>query len=335
MNHFGCDGFHSYSVQRDLDLMKVLAEKADSIICSDIRREETNSGTDCEYVRRLLLRVAEGAFCYVEPLEITAYASSPGLALECVDRLVAHYGKPKRRERPCFFLLSIQARNIDVKRVTITRPFVLSDQDLALHYTGDIVGFERHVTNALNSRQAGATILRGEPGTGKTSFIRHLIAKLLPTHRFYYLPVHACAYLTSPEMVEFWLMQSRVLPESKKVVVLEDAEELLMERCTDNQTKVSNLLNIADGLLGEFLQMHLICTLNCPLERLDPAITRPGRLVAYHEFKRLGREQAERLASAKGLSLRSSQPDYSLAEMYPATPWTGGGMSRRNIGFAP
>jgi len=334
VEQFGNGGFHTYTVLKDLNLTKMRDALADSLIRSEMRREQSASGKEWECVHRLLFRLAESVFCYVEPLELTVYAPTADLALEHADRLVLRYGRTQRRERPCFFLLSTQTGSLDVKRVPITQPFVLSDEDLALHYGGDIVEFERHLIQAFNSRQAGASVLRGEPGTGKTSFIRHLVAKLRATHRFYYLPVHAYGYLAAPEMVEFWLRQSRLTPESKKVVVLEDAEDLLMERGTDNQAKVSNLLNIADGLLGEFLQVHLVCTVNTPLDRLDPAIMRPGRLVAFREFKRLNREQARRIAEKKGLELRKDQSDYSLAEIYPATPWVGEGVSKRTIGFA-
>src|SRR5439155_1566604 len=98
---------------------------------------------------------------------------------------------------------------------------------------------------SLREQNGGASVFRGEPGTGKTSFIRHLIAGLHSTHRFYYLPMNAERYLASPELVEFWLHESRSAPDLKKVVVLEDAEDLLMRRSADNRSKVSSLLNIA------------------------------------------------------------------------------------------
>jgi len=138
----------------------------------------------------------------------------------------------------------------------------MSTQDLELHYGAQAVGFEQALVDSLGSQASGAVILRGEPGTGKTSFIRHLISKLKDSHKFYYLPVSACRFLASPDMVEFWLRQSRLAPELGKIVVLEDAEDLLMERETDNQAKVSSLLNAADGLLGEFLRLSLILTVS-------------------------------------------------------------------------
>ena len=135
------------------------------------------------------------------------------------------------------------------------------------------------------------------------------------------------------DLVEFWLHEGRSAPDLKKVVVLEDAEDLLMPRSADNRSKVSSLLNIADGLLGEFLQMHLICTVNCAIDQLDPAIGRPGRLIACREFRRLQYAQAHRLAAAKGLKLQE-QSDYSLAEIYRQPVIGGLPTTKQTLGFA-
>ena len=50
-------------------------------------------------------------------------------------------------------------------------------------------------------------------------------------------------------------------------------------------------------------------------QQLDPALLRPGRLMGTREFRRLNRDEASRLAEAKGLKL-AQQDDYSLAELY-------------------
>jgi hypothetical protein len=60
-------------------------------------------------------------------------------------------------------------------------------------------------------------------------------------------------------------------------------------------------------------------TLNCKIDKLGPAITRLGRLLAYPEFARLRREQARRVAEARSLRL-PEQDDYSLAEIYCSRP---------------
>ena len=79
--------------------------------------------------------------------------------------------------------------------------------------------------------------------------------------------------------------------------------------------------------------MHLICTVNCAIDQLDPAIGRPGRLIACREFKRLDYDQAHRLAVAKGISL-GEQTDYTLADIY-CRPVIGGlPTTKKALGFA-
>jgi hypothetical protein len=94
----------------------------------------------------------------------------------------------------------------------------------------------------------------------------------------------------------------------------------------------SDLLNAGDGLLGDFLQLHLICTLNCEIDRLDKAVTRPGRMLAYREFKRLTPDQAQKLAAAKNLQIKP-QESYSLAEIYNGPNMLEAEISKRKVGF--
>jgi len=51
----------------------------------------------------------------------------------------------------------------------------------------------------------------------------------------------AASKQVSPDMLEFWLRQARREPDTRKIVVLEDAEELLVERGADNREKVSKV----------------------------------------------------------------------------------------------
>jgi ATP-dependent 26S proteasome regulatory subunit len=74
------------------------------------------------------------------------------------------------------------------------------------------------------------------------------------------------------------------------------------------------LLNIGDGFLGEHLKLHILATTNVPIQKLDAALLRPGRLIAVRQFRRLSHTEATRLCCAKGLDL-PRQEDFSLAEL--------------------
>lgn len=318
--HFNGQPLHICKMRQRWNMAKVLKDFRSKVIRSRQILDSASPGGEQDGVRSLLLQLTGEVYCLLEGHTLFIYAPDPETAREHGRQFLERYAKPSLPEEPRFHLLSFNQGTVEIRAVEVVKPFVLSDEDLALHYGASAPEFERYLIESWASQVASVTIFRGPPGTGKTSFIRHLISKRWKSHRFYYLPINACRYLSSPDMVEFWLGINGISTEYKKILVLEDAEDLLMQRGSDNQAKVSAVLNIADGLLGEFLQLHLICTVNCPLDKLDPAITRPGRLLAVREFRRLDREQAERLAAEKTIAL-AEQQDYSLAEIYRPRQW--------------
>ena len=203
-----------------------------------------------------------------------------------------------------------------------------------LHYGAQFFNWYRDFLEKLNQPKIGLTILQGPPGTGKTSCLRHLIHQLRGSHRFYYLPVTVYPLLAAPATVDFWLGQIEHHSNQRRVVIIEDAETLLMQRGADNHDSLSNLLNLADGFLGTFLTLQIICTVTTPIEKIDPALLRPGRLLAKYTFKLLYFEQAQKLAAAKSLTI-SVQQSYSLAEIYNDGAGDDFSESNRPAGFSP
>ena len=157
----------------------------------------------------------------------------------------------------------------------------MDEPEMNLHYGEDFPDWHRQLVSNLTSQNRGITIFRGKPGTGKTTYLRKLMVALHKSHFFLYMPMKIGWMLNAPETVQFWVTQKQQNPNRKLVVILEDAEHFLMERGSDNASSASDLINAGDGLLGNFLQLHLICTVNCDVDRLDKAVTRPGRMVAY------------------------------------------------------
>jgi hypothetical protein len=251
--------------------------------------------------------------------ELQLWADTPEKAETELNRLKSLYLLPEK-PRPDvdeFFLVTCGEGDIRGRRVEI-EPLICDDQDVRLHYGDQFCYWNTEFLRKLCTRKLGLTLLQGPPGTGKTSYLRYLLRVLGRTHRFYYLPITVYPVLASPASAKFWVSETALHGRRQKVVFIEDAEMLLMERAPDNQASLSNLLNIADGFLGAFLQVHVICTLNTQIEKLDPALLRPGRLLARYTFSRLCRDQAKILAAAKGLKIRD-QEDYSLTEIYDSS----------------
>lgn len=91
-----------------------------------------------------------------------------------------------------------------------------------------------------------------------------------------------------------------LIDNPNSVLIIEDAENIIMDRKTNNSSSVSNLLNISDGLLADFLNVQIICTFNSSLTLVDSALMRKGRLIAKYEFGKLSTEKAQRLSNHLG-----------------------------------
>ena len=95
-----------------------------------------------------------------------------------------------------------------------------------------------------------------------------------------------------------------------RLLIFEDTEELIS---TDDKgsvsASVSRLLNIGDGLLGQGLKILILITTNVKLEKLHPALVRPGRTLANIHVPKLSEEEA-----TKWLGNRHNSA--TLAELY-------------------
>jgi hypothetical protein len=241
---------------------------------------------------------------------VVVTALSPEKAGNSLKQIRKQYRLTEEGDGPAFFIMT---RLGQTQRAPLEESHRLDAHRLMLHYGDDFASWTEDFLKGL--AQPGISILRGEPGTGKTYFLRHVMTALASTHRFYFVPVDAFDLLASASLAEFWKREQREYPAAHKVLVLEDAETLLLERDHRSRSPVSALLNVTDGLMTQVVRLHLICTLNCKMEALDPALLRPGRLQFFRNFERIPRERALRLAQHYGVSL-AEKSDYSLADIF-------------------
>ena len=281
---------------------------------------------------RLLLRFENDAFGCVEEDTIKIYAPTPEAA-QVIAQELRCYIKPQRSGQPFFSIISLKEHGPTTETVNIERTAPVSTEELALHYGDDFPAWEKEWRERLRQKSSGLSILHGPPGCGKTSYLRALMARLIDKAVFYFVPVSAADMLFDPRFVGFWISEAGRNKKKQKIVLLEDAEELLLPRDGSNRDKVSNLLNLADGFLGDHLKLNVIATTNATVRQLDSAILRPGRLLGSRKFRRLHRDEAQRLAQAKGLTLADKE-DYSLAEIYNGSAVTTEFNNERRVGFA-
>jgi hypothetical protein len=272
-------------------------------------------------------------FGFYDRPRFTVFAPTPEKVAEVALQFRRYVGPPAPK-KPGFHLLRMDGPYAETEFVPVKHFLTLSDEAAQLHYGEDFIEWENDWIERLTQRNSGVSVLFGPPGCGKTTYLRALMSKLLDRCVFYYLPISEFEVLSNPRFVGFWLQESRRHQDKHKIAILEDAEELLLPRDGDSRAKVSNLLNIGDGFLGDHLRLQVIATTNVPMQNLDPAITRPGRLMGAREFPRLSRASALRLAAAKGIAALPEQADYSLAEIYCRAPLAAKLQKPRRFGFA-
>lgn len=161
--------------------------------------------------------------------------------------------------------------------------------DVVSNYNDDLP-IEK-INNFIAGEESGIAILYGMAGTGKTSLLRHLI--YTSKKDFLFLDSGCFNYITDASFVKL------LIDNRDSVIVLEDCEDLLRDRIQGN-ARMSALLNLSDGILGDSLNLKFICTFNADLKNIDPAILRKGRLKIKYEIKALTPEKTQALAKKLG-----------------------------------
>ena len=281
--------------------------------------EFSNNIIDIHYTKRHLnkskVAIYDDFFCYLYDDLIIHFDTNQSITrflyrktdIEKVESLIKGVRKFKKRKKKNIPQMSILIQNqhgIDIERVDITKPKL----KIADNYNDDFIAIHETILNRLSKKNdKGLVLLHGEPGTGKTSYIRHLIASVKKNVIF--LPPNMASAITSPNFIPI------LLENKNSIFVIEDAENIVMDREKNGNSPVSSLLNISDGLLSDFLNIQLVCSFNTDVTKIDSALLRKGRMIAKYDFKKLEPKKANALSKKLGFDSTFISP-MSLTDIY-------------------
>ena len=199
-------------------------------------------------------------------------------------------------------ILTCSNGEFDLSKIEIKCPEI----DFDLNYNPDFKPIHDTILGKLSEdKSKGLVLLHGNAGTGKTNYIRYLINHL--KKKVIYIPPNMSNSIADPNLIKFFI------EHSNSVLVIEDAENVLMKRNSNSSQAISNILNLTDGLLSDCTNIQVIATFNTDVLNIDEALLRKGRLICKYEFGELEPEITEKLANKIGSDIRGKK---TLAEIY-------------------
>lgn len=167
-------------------------------------------------------------------------------------------------------------------------------------------GADKYIEKFLNSSES-ILILIGEPGTGKTNFIRNILYSL--GEKDTYLSFDEAVLKTDGIFVKF------ICDENAGAFVVEDADMLLKSRDSGSE-HMSKFLNVGDGLVKLNGKKLIFSTNLESTSDIDPAITRPGRCYDVLNFRQLTADEAQVVCEEYGLDDLPEKKSYTLSEIF-------------------
>jgi len=188
----------------------------------------------------------------------------------------------------------------DIKKVKV---------DLNDNYNEGFEKISEDIVKGLNDKKkSNLVILSGEPGTGKTTFIRYLTSKI--KKNIIFIAPDMVNHITDPSFIPF------LIKNNDSVLIIEDAEPALKTRSDGRTGGVSNVLNLTDGLLSDCLNISIVATFNTKEENIDKALLRKGRLLKNYKFERLEIEKSKNLLKKLGREDVEVKEAMTLADIY-------------------
>ncbi|MBI3162294.1 MAG: AAA family ATPase [Chloroflexi bacterium] len=269
--------------------------------------------------RMLIHFIAREAYLTVDFLYDATRPDAERWVLDTNHKLRSTFGSPKI---PKFKVLMHQEGIFGTEDVNTNDFRSININEL---YNDDFGEVDGVISDFMTKQESGIILLHGEPGTGKTTYIKHLICKY-NDKEFIFVQNDFVGDLLKPSFISFLLMNKN------SILIVEDAEKVVAPRDHSSEDSVvSTILQLTDGLFSDFLNIKIICTFNTDINRIDKALLRKGRMIAKYHFGPLSPEKTAALA--KKLGHDNVTGSLTLADIFEFNKLEFQNEGKKKIGF--
>lgn len=181
--------------------------------------------------------------------------------------------------------------------VPLNNNFVIKDE-----YYPQITGGVKDYYRRYNNASAPVLILLGEPGTGKTSFIRNYIEF---SNRKAVVTYDEKVMSSDQFLIDF------LTSKDSDLLIIEDADILLSSRNKERNGNMAKFLNISDGIVKMDYKKIIFSTNLKDTREIDSALIRPGRCHDFLHFRPLTFDEARVIDPDI-----PKQDEYTLADIF-------------------
>lgn len=305
-------------------LRKKYSIKQEDIIQSD----RFNKSQDKILINECLLKISDDIMVYIanengncKQAQIIYGGQTDSRFFDEIEQIVREFRVNDEGQNKINLLCTDKSTGLFLKEFELGN----TELDIDLNYNDDFKRIHKIIVEKLQTeKDKGIVLLHGQPGTGKTTYLRHLSSLVKKT--LIYIPPDFAHKIADPEFI------SLMIDYPNSVLIIEDAENVIRDRMSGDNASVANLLNISDGLLSDCLNIQLICTFNTDISKVDTALLRKGRIIAKYEFRELETEKAQLLSDMLGYNQYINKP-MTLAEIYNQSELDFMSESKKNVGF--
>ena len=203
------------------------------------------------------------------------------------------------------------------------------DLDLSENYNDDFIPVHNKIktwAEDFKARNNKLVLLHGVPGSGKTNYIKYILNSITSSKKIY-IPPYLVNSMADPAFFPI------IKREKESIIIIEDAEKILINRedSADNSV-ISILLNLCDGIMADVLNFKIIATFNTDEDKIDSALKRKGRMFLKYKFDSLSEEKTKHLFN-KLYGEAPPKKKMTLAEIYNDENEFGEKKEKKSIGF--